>query len=430
MTNYYLQTYGCQMNFYEADTVRAILNQAGYQEIDNETTADIVLLFTCSVREHAEKRALGRLKQLVAMKKSRNIIIGVLGCMAECLKDILITEHHADFVVGPDQYLRLPELIAITQKGEPQLAVGFTNECYAQIHPLSKNPVTAFVSIIRGCSNYCSYCIVPYVKGPEKSRPKESVLEEIRELVSRGVKEITLLGQNVLAYRDNNTDFCQLLKMVCSIDGIERVRFLTSHPRDLDINLLLIMKEFAKICPQLHLPLQSGSNRVLQLMNRGYTRDEYLQKITAARQLLPEISLTTDIIVGFPTECDEEFEETIELIKTIKFDYAYMFKFSPRPGTRAAELQPAVPAAVIQQRLAELIKTQNRITRELNQVLIGKEYLVLIEQVSPRGNGVLGKTAQGKVVILDQPLRIGSLVRVMITELRGWTPIGKIVEGG
>ncbi len=410
--------------------MRTILNQAGYQETEEETGADILMLITCSVREHAEKRALGRLRQFVAQKKFRQVTVGVMGCMAERLKDLLITEYSADFVVGPDQYLRLPDLIAAAQNGEPQVATSFTDECYARIHPVSKNAVTAFVSIMRGCSNYCSYCVVPYVRGPERSRPQESVLREIRKLVSEGVREVTLLGQNVLAYRDNKTNFCQLLKIVCSVKGIERVRFLTSHPRDLNTDLLLVMKEFPQICPQLHLPLQSGSNRILQLMNRGYTKEEYIEKITLARQLIPEISLTTDIIVGFPTEQEEEFAETLELVKKIRFDYAYMFRFSPRPGTKAAELKPPVPSQTIQQRLSELIATQNQITRELNRSMIGKEYTLLIEQRSPRGNGLLGKTPQGKVVVLDQPAKIGSLVKVMITELRGWTPVGKIIEGG
>ncbi len=427
--NYYLQVYGCQMNFYEAEVVRTILNQAGYQEVVSESRAEVLLMMTCSVRAHAENRALGRLAQFVGLKKQGETkVVGVLGCMAQNLKEKLVDGYQADIVVGPDQYQRLPEFIDRCLNGDSsQMAVDFSNECYEGIFPEQKNGVTAFVTIMRGCNNFCSYCIVPYVKGPERSRTAESIIAEIRQLGENGVKEVTLIGQNVLAYQDNTTDFCQLLERVCAIDSIERVRFLTSHPRDLDERVVRTMASLPKVCLQLHLPLQSGSNRILKLMNRGYTAEEYLMKVAMVRSRMPEVSLTTDVIVAFPTETEKEFEATLNCIQEVRFDYAYMFRFSPRARTSAAEFKPMVPAAVASERLSRLIAVQNRITKESNLAMVGREYELLIERKSPRGNGSLGRTPQGKVVIIDQPVNNGSLIKVKIIGISGWTPLGRPV---
>jgi len=426
---YYLQVYGCQMNLYEAGLVRSILEQAGYQETENEFAAELLLMVTCSVRSHAEKRALGRLKQWIALRKQGSArAVGVLGCMAQALKEKLINDYSADLVIGPDRYQFLPELItAVLKNNLPQIATDFTNECYQNIVPKIKSGVTAFVTIMRGCSNFCSYCIVPYVKGGARSKPLPAILSEVSQLIEKGVKEITLLGQNVLAYNYQNIDFCSLLEKVCALPGIYRVRFLTSHPRDLTEQIIRKLTRIPKVCPQLHLPVQSGSNRILKLMNRGYTAEEYLAKVEMIRSYLPDISLTTDIIVGFPTETEEEFNATIHLIKTVQFDYAYMFKFSPRPGTAAAEIKPFVPPAIAQERLARLIEIQNQLTRQSNLSMLNREYQVLIENSSPRGNGSLGRTPQGKVVILDESLAPGYLVNVKINEIRGWTPKGRII---
>jgi tRNA-2-methylthio-N6-dimethylallyladenosine synthase len=429
--NYYLQVYGCQMNFYEAEVVRTILNRAGYQEVEDESRAMVVLMMTCSVREHAEKRALGRLAQLVRLKKgSLPRVVGVLGCMAQNLGDNLVSKFGVDIVVGPDQYLKLPELISCCREGrEPKVAVEFTGECYEHICPIQKNRVSAPVTIMRGCSNFCSYCIVPYVKGPERSRSAESIIAEIRQLTENGVKEVTLIGQNVLAYQDNTIDFCQLLERVCAIEKVARVRFLTCHPRYLDERVVRTMADLPKVCPQLHLPFQSGSDRILKLMNRGYTRGVYMDKIAMVRALLPEPGLTTDIIVGFPTETDPDFEATVEVVERTRFDYAYMFRFSPRKGTKAAELPyPAGSGERAAQRLRQLVAIQNRITRESSLALLGKTVELLIEGRSPRGHGSLGKTKNGKMVVVDQPLAIGKFVKVKIVAVRGWTPVGAVVD--
>lgn len=419
------------MNQYEAELVRNILKQAGFTETEKEEEADVLLMVTCSVREHAEQRALGRLAAFQSYKnRAPEKIVGVLGCVAQNLKQRLITEYGADIVVGPDGYRHLPEMINRRQSGNPpQLWVQFSEECYSDIHPLIRNGVTANVTIMRGCNNFCSYCIVPYVKGPERSRPLESILTEIRQLARRGVKEVTLLGQNVLAYQDREINFSELLTYVCAVEGIERVRFLTSHPRDLSEKIVEQIAHLPRVCPQFHLPLQSGSNRILELMNRGYTRAEYLEKVQMIREKLPGVSLTTDIIVGFPTEDESDFAATMEIVRTVRFDFAYMFKFSPRPETRAAEIKPLVPEAIARRRLTELIKLQNQITLDSNRAMLGRTYELLIEGLSPRGQGSLGRTPQGKVVILDEEIPPGTLVSTVVKEIRGWTPVGQVLDG-
>ncbi|MGQ9708218.1 MAG: tRNA (N6-isopentenyl adenosine(37)-C2)-methylthiotransferase MiaB [bacterium] len=427
--SYYLQVYGCQMNFYEADLVRTILDRAGYQETEIDSLADVLLMMTCSVREHAEKRALVRLAQFIGFKKSPSTkLVGVLGCMAQNLGYTLVNKHGVDVVVGPDQYLILPDLLSRCRDGQkPQVAVEITGERYDQICPIQKKRVTAYVTIMRGCSNFCSYCIVPYVKGPERSRAAASIIAEIRQLVENGVKEVALIGQNVLAYQDHSTDFCRLLEKVCEIDLIERVRFLTSHPRDLNETVIRTMSALSKVCPQLHLPVQSGSDRILKLMNRGYTRNEYLEKIEMVRTLLPEAGLTTDIIVGFPSETDEDFAATLDVIHRARFDYAYMFKFSSRKGTAVAEWKAPVPPEKASERLRRLVEVQNQITRESSYALLGRKVEVLIEGRSRRGNGSFGRTRNGKAVVVDQRLDIGKLITVQIKGVRGWTPVGEII---
>lgn len=429
---YYLRVYGCQMNFYEADLVRNILNKTGFEEKKSPSTADVLLIMTCAVREHAEKRALGNLRQLLNFKKTGSArVVGILGCMAQRLQAELVNSFHADLVVGPDQYQHLPELINTAMNAKhPQIAVELSDECYDWVRPVIQNRISAYVTIMRGCSNFCTYCIVPYVRGKERSRSSEAILSEVNELTTRGVREIVLLGQNVLAYNYNDFDFCRLLTEIHKHPLVYRIRFITIHPRDLNEQIVKTIAKLPRICPQIHLPVQSGSDRILKLMNRGYTIEEYCNKVALIRQYFPEISLTTDVIVGFPTETEDEFCATLELIKSIRFDYAYMFKFSPRPGTPASLLTPAVPENVIRERLIRLIETQNQITRESNRAMLGKTYELLIEGESPRGSGCMGRTPQGKVVVLDESLPVGSLVNVKIVEVRGWTPKGKIVFSG
>jgi len=425
---FFLKTYGCQMNVYESGVVRRILADAGFSETRDESCADLLMMMTCSVRSHAEARALGRLADFRGLRaRHPDRLVVVLGCMAQRYKEELVEDARVDLVVGPDEYLRLPELIRQCRAGTRGIvAARLSSECYERVQPEPDNPVSAFVTVMRGCDNYCSYCIVPYVKGRERSRPLSRVLEETRTRVDGGVREITLLGQNVLAYRDGRQGFAELLRAVAQAAGTARVRFLTSHPRDLTDKVLHTMAEMENVCPFLHLPLQSGSNRILELMNRGYTRAEYLRLVERARVLLPGLALTTDIMVAFPGETESDFLDTIDLVQQVRFDSAYTFRFSVRPGTRAAELEPRVSAADSGRRLARLIEVQNRITLELNRAMVGQEYELLIEGPSPRGRGALGRTRSGKVVVLTEPTRPGTLVRARVTQLNGWTPVAQL----
>ncbi|MBM3331967.1 tRNA (N6-isopentenyl adenosine(37)-C2)-methylthiotransferase MiaB [candidate division WOR-3 bacterium] len=429
MPKFYLQTYGCQMNVCESGVVRRVLTDAGLAETADERDADVLLMMTCSVRSHAEQRALGRLGSFRALRsEQKDRVVGVLGCMAQRFAEALITDHHADIVVGPDEYLRLPKLIADVQAGGAgTVATRQTNECYDTITPQPGSSVSAFVTVMRGCDNYCTYCIVPYVKGHERSRPLASVLAEAERNVSEGVKEITLLGQNVLAYRDGGNRFPDLLAAVASALPQTRIRFLTSHPRDLNSRLLDTMRRLPNVCPSLHLPVQSGSDAILERMNRGYTRDEYLARIALCRQYLPGVSLATDVLVGFPSETEADFKATLDLIEEVRFDSAYLFRFSMRPGTRAAEFEPKISEADAGRRLSRLIEVQNRITAERNRDMLNKEFELLIEGPSPRDSGWLGRTVTNKVVIVKGSCAPGDTVRCRITRINGWTPVAEVL---
>jgi tRNA-2-methylthio-N6-dimethylallyladenosine synthase len=435
---FYLQTYGCQMNVYESGVVRRVLADAGFTETDDEQDADVLLMMTCSVRSHAEQRALGRLGTFRALRSERaGRVVGVLGCMAQRFADALVTNHRADIVVGPDEYLRLPELIASVRAGTTGLvATRQTSECYDSVMPqpgtsFGDSPRTgtvpcALVTVMRGCNNYCTYCIVPYVKGRERSRPLSSVLAEAERYAKSGVQDITLLGQNVLAYRDGSRRFPDLLEAVASALPGVRIRFLTSHPRDLDSSLLETMRRLPNVCPSLHLPVQSGSNPILERMNRGYRREEYLAKIALCRKVLPEVCLSTDVLVGFPSETETDFKATLDLVEEVRFDFAYMFRFSFRPGTRAEEFGPKVSEADAGRRLARLIEVQNRITAERNRGMLNKEFELLIEGPSPRDSGWLGRTVTNKVVIVNGRCAPGELVRCRVTRISGWTPVAEV----
>jgi tRNA-2-methylthio-N6-dimethylallyladenosine synthase len=440
LPKFYIQTYGCQMNVYESGVVRRVLADAGFAETADEQDADVLLMMTCSVRSHAEQRALGRLGTFRALRSGRaGTVVGVLGCMAQRFAETLVTDHRADIVVGPDEYLRLPELIASVQAGTTGLvATRQTSECYDTIMPArglspkgdcpqgSVSPVSAFVTVMRGCDNYCTYCIVPYVKGRERSRPLASVKAEAERHAASGVQDITLLGQNVLAYRDGSRRFPDLLGAVASALPRVRIRFLTSHPRDLDSSLLETMQRLPNVCPSLHLPVQSGSNSILERMNRGYTREEYLAKIALCRKVLPEVCLTTDVLVGFPSETEADFKATLDLVEQVRFDFAYMFRFSFRPGTRAEGFAPKVSEADGGRRLARLIEVQNRITAERNRGMLNREFELLIEGPSPRDSGWLGRTVTNKVVIVKGRCAPGDLVRCRVTRINGWTPVAEL----
>jgi tRNA-2-methylthio-N6-dimethylallyladenosine synthase len=416
------------MNAYESGVVRRVLSDAGMAETADEHDADVLLMMTCSVRSHAEQRALGRLGTFRALRSERaGRVVGVLGCMAQRFAESLVTDHHADIVVGPDEYGRLPELIANVQGGTTGLvATRQTNECYDAVMPQPDNPLTVSVTVMRGCDNYCSYCIVPYVKGRERSRPQASILAEAERDVANGARDLTLLGQNVLAYRDGGRRFPDLLAAVAAALPQVRIRFLTSHPRDIDASLLETMRSLPNICPSIHLPVQSGSNPILERMNRGYTREDYLAKVALCRKALPVVSLTTDVLVGFPSETEADFKATLDLIEEVRFDFAYMFRFSMRPGTRAAEFEPKVSEADAGRRLSRLIEVQNRITAERNRDMLNRTFELLIEGPSPRDSGWLGRTLTNKVVIVKGPCAPGDLVRCRVTRINGWTPVAEV----
>lgn len=428
MDKYFLQVYGCQMNQCEAGVVRATLDRAGFEETGQEDDADVLLMLTCSVRSHAEQRALGRLAAFRARRSRRpGPVVGVLGCVAKNLGATLVRDHRADLVLGPDQYLRLPELIGeVRSSHQAQVAVEATGECYETVRPRVDHPVCASVTVMRGCNNSCTYCIVPLVRGEERSRRLETVLGEARDLAGQGKKDLTLLGQNVLAYKDRNHDFVSLLERVAEIPGIERIRFLTSHPRDLNRRIITAVAGTPKVCPALHLPLQSGSDRILKLMNRGYTRAQYLASAALARSLVPGLSLTTDIMVGFPSETEDDFLATLETVREVRFDFAYMYRFSARPGTAAIGIGPKVAEADSARRLSRLIELQNCVTREENRRMVGRSCELLVEAPSSRGRGWLARTRSNKIVIVRGPAAVGQTITCRVTGIQGWTPFAEM----
>jgi tRNA-2-methylthio-N6-dimethylallyladenosine synthase len=425
---FFIKTYGCQMNLYDEGIVRELLKREGLVATKREEEADFLLILTCAVRRHAERRALGFLSSLVRLKRNHPTKrIGILGCLARALGEKAFA-YGADFVLGPDEYRKLPDIIRMEGKGTVNEIP--TDETYDDLHP-EPNGITAFLSIMRGCNNFCAYCIVPYCRGRERSRNFNQILKEAKGLVEKGVKEITLLGQNVLSYKSEAGDFLALLKELNAIEGLQRIRFLTSHPKDFSFPLIegianLIKK--GKVCPEFHLPLQSGSNKILSRMGRKYTREEYLEKIRYLRLLLPDCAITTDILVGFPTEEREDFQLTLDMVERIRFDFAYMFKYSERPYTKARFLTPKVSEEEKQERLSLLITIQNRITKEKCEETIGKVFPVLIEEI--REDGAQGKTPQGKFVIIPEQkngITVGETYPVKIERLVGWTPIGNLL---
>lgn len=432
MTNmknkYYIKAYGCQMNLYEAGVVSAIMDQAGFKQTESETDADIIYLLTCSVRNHAEQRALGRVNYFRGMKKDKpDLIIGMLGCMAQSYKDKLNSEYGVDIVAGPDQYRILPEMINTFQQTHlPQNATSFSDENYEGIMPRNISKTTGFISIMRGCNNFCSYCIVPYVRGRERSKSLNQIIKEAEILIQNGVQDITLVGQNVLAWRQDNLDFLDLIKAVDKLDGYTRLRFITSHPKDLTQRHIQTFAGLTKFCAHIHLPIQSGSDRILQLMNRGYTCAEYIEKVEIARKTIPELSFTTDILVGFPSETDADFQKTIWVIKQLEFDFAYMFRYSERPYTKSRDLKDKVPEQVSRQRLTDLIQTQNQITARKSHELLGRRLEVLVE--SKNGTQAYARSRTNKIVIIKELVKTGQTYLCQIDKIIGWTPIGKILE--
>lgn len=436
----YIETYGCQMNVADSEVVAAVMKMAGYDLCEREEEADAVFLNTCSVRENAENKIYHRLEMLHAeRKKGRSLILGVLGCMAQRVKEELIDQHHANLVCGPDSYLRLPELIAQCELGHPAVDTQLsTSETYRDIVPLrmSANRVSGFVSIMRGCNNFCHYCIVPYTRGRERSRDVESILREVRDLSERGFKEVTLLGQNVNSYGlspagklvEGAVSFAQLLRMVAREVPHMRVRFTTSNPEDMSEDILHAIAEEPNLCHHIHFPAQSGSDKILRLMNRKYTREQYLDKVAAIRRIIPDCAISTDIFVGYHDETEEDHRQTLSLVREVGFDSAFMFKYSERPGTYAAKHLPDnVPEETKIARLNELIQLQTEVSAAQNRKDEGKTFQVLVEGYSKRSHDQLcGRTAQNKMVVFDKGSHhVGDLVEVRITHSTSATLFGE-----
>ena len=444
MKKLYIETYGCQMNVADSEVVASVMKMAGYDTTEQIDEADAVFLNTCSVRDNAEQKIYHRLEALSAMRKARSgqpLIIGVLGCMAERVRDELLQHHHADLVAGPDAYLSLPDLVAQAEQGHKAINIELsTSETYRDVVPqrLHGARIGGFVSIMRGCNNFCHYCIVPYTRGRERSRDVESILREVRDLRDRGFREVTLLGQNVNSYRfatpaAGDITFPSLLRAVAEEAPEMRVRFTTSHPKDMSDDTLRVIADMPNVCRHIHLPVQSGSNRILQLMNRRYTREWYLGRVDAIRRIVPDCSITTDIFVGYHSETDDDHRQSLSLMQEVGYDSAFMFKYSERPGTYASRHLPDdVPEQVKLQRLNELIALQTDLSARQNRKDEGREFDVLVEGFSKRSRQQLcGRTEQNKMVVFDKGSHhIGQTVRVRITGSTSATLLGEAVERG
>ena len=447
MKKLYIETYGCQMNVADSEVVASVMQMAGYETTETLDEADAVFLNTCSIRDNAEQKIYHRLDALDAIRRARakhplslerdggRLIIGVLGCMAERVKDDLLQNHHCDLVAGPDAYLSLPDLIAQAETGHKAMNIELsTTETYKDIVPqrLHGARIGGFVSIMRGCNNFCHYCIVPYTRGRERSREVESILREVRDLRDRGFKEVTLLGQNVNSYQGNDgTSFPLLLRRVAEEVPEMRIRFTTSHPKDMSDETLQVIADMPNVCKHIHLPVQSGSDRILKLMNRKYTREWYLDRVAAIRRIIPDCGLSTDIFVGYHSETEEDHQLSLSLMREVGYDSAFMFKYSERPGTYASKHLPDdVPEEEKIRRLNELIALQTEISAQQNKKDEGKEFDVLLESFSKRSREqLMGRTEQNKAVVVDKGSHhIGETVRVRITGSTSATLLGEIVE--
>ena len=440
MKKLYIETYGCQMNVADSEVVAAVMQMAGYEMCQDEAEADAIFMNTCSVRENAENKIYNRLDTLHAeQKKGRKVILGVLGCMAERVKDDLIENHHAQLVAGPDSYLNLPDMIAQAEAGNKAIDIALSKtETYKDIVPqrVALAKISGFVSIMRGCDNFCHYCIVPYTRGRERSRDVDSILNEVRNLQQQGYKEVTLLGQNVNSYRFVNdegqtVDFPQLLRLVAEAVPTMRIRFSTPHPKDMSDATLRVIAEVPNVCRHIHLPIQSGSDKVLKLMNRKYTVEWYLSRVKAIRELVPDCGLSTDIFVGYHGETEADHEESLRIMREVGYDSAFMFKYSERPGTYASKHLPDdVPEDVKIRRLNELIMVQNENSARANHAEVGNIREVLVEGPSKRSREQLcGRTEQNKMVVFDKGNHhIGEYVKVRITGSTSATLLGEAVE--
>lgn len=435
MERVYIETYGCQMNFADSEVVGAILRDAGHSLAAGVEEADFVLINTCAIRDNAEQRVRHRVRELRAQQgRNKRLRIGILGCMAERLQSRLMAEEdNVSFVCGPDAYRRLPQLLAQVREGQRGADVELsTTETYADIEPvrLASNGISAYISIMRGCQNYCSYCVVPYTRGRERSRDPQTIVAEAKSLFEKGYREVTLLGQNVNSYRFDGVGFPELMAMVAEVSPLLRVRFATSHPKDLSDKLLEVMAAYPNICRCIHLPVQSGSNRMLKSMNRKYTVEWYLDRMEAIRRHMPDCSITTDVIAGFCGETLEDHEATLELFRKVRYDYAYMFKYSQREGTYAAKHMPDdIADEEKTRRLNEIIALQGQIALENNRQEVGREYEVLVEGESHRSKEQLfGRNSQNKVLVFDRKDAVpGTYRRVRVTDCTAATLIGELI---
>ena len=438
MKKLFIETFGCQMNVADSEVVASIMQMAGYEQAGSLDTADAVFLNTCSIRDNAEQKIYHRLEALAAIKRKRPLIIGVLGCMAERVKEELLEQYYCDLVAGPDAYLTLPDLVAQAETGHKAINIELsTTETYRDVMPqrIFGARISGFVSIMRGCNNFCHYCIVPYTRGRERSRDVESILNEVRDLRDRGFKEVTLLGQNVNSYHcpDNLEcpDFPALLRRVAHEAPEMRIRFTTSHPKDMSDETLRVIAEEPNVCKHIHLPVQSGSNHILKLMNRKYTREWYLERVDAIRRIIPDCGLSTDVFVGYHDETEEDHQLSLSLMREVGYDSAFMFKYSERPGTYASKHLPDnIPEEEKIRRLNELIALQTEISAQQNKKDEGKEFDVLVESHSKRSREQLcGRTEQNKMVVFDKGCHhIGETVRVKITGSTSATLFGEVKE--
>lgn len=433
----FIETYGCQMNVADSEVIASIMRMAGFDPTENIDEADAIFLNTCSIRENAEQKIWNRLEALNAIKKkNKAMIIGVMGCMAERTKEDLIKNHHVNVVAGPDAYLALPDLIAQVESGGSAIDVDLsTTETYRDVLPLRicGNRISGFVSIMRGCNNFCHYCIVPYTRGRERSRDMESILSEVKDLAAKGYKEVTLLGQNVNSYRFEKDgmkiDFPQLLRTVAEAVPDMRIRFTTSHPKDMSDDTLRVIAEVSNVCKHIHLPVQSGSTRILELMNRKYTREWYLERVENIKRIIPDCGLSTDLFTGFHSETEEDHQLSLSLMTICRFDSSFNFRYSERPGTFASKHLPDDVAEEVKiRRLNEMIELQSQLSLENNRMCIGREYKVLAEGYSKRSRSQLyGRTEQNRTVVFDKgELKPGDFVMVRIIDASSATLIGEV----
>lgn len=432
----YIETYGCQMNVADSEVVLSILMAENYEITNRIEEADVVLVNTCSVRDNAELRVYGRLGQFKHIKdKKPDVVVGVLGCMAERLRSKLTDEKAkgvgqiVDLIVGPDEYRKLPQLLHKSRRGEKGIAVQLSRlETYDDVIPLRTDGISAWMTVMRGCDKFCSFCVVPFTRGRERSRSLHSIVTEVRQLAARGFRDVTLLGQNVNSYRDGECDFADLLKAVASVDSRMRVRFTTSHPQDMSEKLIETIGSHPNICKYVHLPVQSGSDRILEMMNRTYDRAHYLHLIKKIKTAIPAVCLSTDIIAGFPTETEVDQQRTLDLIEEVQFDGAFMFKYSPREHTPAYDIEDDVPDEVKTQRVSEIIRIQNQISARKNQESVGATLEVLVEGVSKKSSSEwIGRTDGNKTVVFPKgDFQVGDYIRVTVHRANSATLFGLV----